>query len=253
MNHPTGKLTLTSSVTQTPPFAHSVVREIERINKAELARGGSGSWHDQYKDSAYIFVGGECEQILRQRRDQKDSIQNSERIMHSGRVCARSACVLLTLFIPAAPQRTLTGLASELTEGDVITIFSQYGEPVDINLPRDKQTGKTRGFGFLMYEDQRSTVLAVDNLNGAKVLGRTLRVDHVSKYKQLEKGEDGKFKESESERMNARPELFMGESWRHMILRRSGGSAQRSPLSSGLDWPFLAAHRCLKHSELLAS
>jgi len=45
-----------------------------------------------------------------------------------------------------------------------------------------------------MSEDPRSTVLAVDNLNGAKVLDRTLRVDHVSKYKQLEKGEDGKFR-----------------------------------------------------------
>ena len=103
------------------------------------------------------------------------------------------------------------GLPTELTEGDVITIFSQYGEPVDVNLPREKQTGKPRGFCFLMYEDQRSTILAVDNLNGAKVLGRTLRVDHVSKYKQLEKGEDGKMKEADTERMNARPELFMGE------------------------------------------
>ncbi|KAI3623629.1 cwf29 [Malassezia furfur] len=34
-----------------------------------------------------------------------------------------------------------------------------------------------------MYEDQRSTILAVDNLNGAQVLGRTLRVDHVLNYK----------------------------------------------------------------------
>jgi len=32
-------------------------------------------------------------------------------------------------------------------------------------------TGKSRGFAFLAYEDQRSTVLAVDNLNGAKVSG----------------------------------------------------------------------------------
>ena len=62
-----------------------------------------------------------------------------------------------------------------------------------------------------MYENQKSTVLAVDNLNGAKVLGRTLRVDHVSNYKHLEMGEDGKFKEAEMERMNARPELFVGE------------------------------------------
>jgi RNA-binding motif X-linked protein 2 len=36
---------------------------------------------------------------------------------------------------------------------------------MDLNLPRDKETGKTKDFGFFMYEDQRSTILAVDNLN----------------------------------------------------------------------------------------
>ena len=53
-------------------------------------------------------------------------------------------------------------LPRDLTEGDVITVMSQYGEVMDVNLPRDKTTGKLRGFGFLMYEDQRSTVLAVN-------------------------------------------------------------------------------------------
>lgn len=47
---------------------------------------------------------------------------------------------------------------------------------MDINMPRDKETGKPRGFAFIMYEDQRSTVLAVDNMNGALVLGRMLKV-----------------------------------------------------------------------------
>jgi hypothetical protein len=37
----------------------------------------------------------------------------------------------------------------------------RYGEIVDVNLVRDKGTGKSRGFAFLAYEDQRSTVLAV--------------------------------------------------------------------------------------------
>lgn len=54
---------------------------------------------------------------------------------------------------------------------------------MDVNLKRDKETNKSRGFGFLCYEDQRSTVLAVDNLNGSKVLGRSLKVDHVRDYK----------------------------------------------------------------------
>ena len=87
----------------------------------------------------------------------------------------------------------------------------RYGEVMDVNLPRDKNTGKTKGFGFLMYEDQRSTVLAVDNLNGAKVLERTLRVDHVKNYKQSKvKGEDGEMVEREEQSLNAKPEMIIG-------------------------------------------
>ncbi|KAH9943191.1 uncharacterized protein BXZ73DRAFT_40667, partial [Epithele typhae] len=139
----------------------SVVREINKINEKELELDSKGSWHDEYKDSAYIFVGG---------------------------------------------------LPRELTEGDVITIFSQYGEIMDVNLPRDKETGKPKGFGFLMYEDQRSTVLAVDNLNGAKVLDRTLRVDHVKNYKQSKtKGEDGEWVEPEDQSLNAKPQMLVDE------------------------------------------
>ncbi|ESP04842.1 hypothetical protein LOTGIDRAFT_156082 [Lottia gigantea] len=110
------------------------VKNLNKINQRELELGviGKKSWHDEYKDSAWIFIGG---------------------------------------------------LPYDLTEGDVICVFSQYGELVNINMVRDKQTGKTKGFAFLCYEDQRSTVLAVDNLNGFKLCGRTLRVDHVQEYK----------------------------------------------------------------------
>lgn len=84
---------------------------------------------------------------------------------------------------------------------------------MDVNLPRDKTTGKSRGFGFLMYEDQRSTILAVDNLNGAEVLGRTLRVDHAKDYKQPKiKGEDGEWVEPEDQSLNAKPEMAIGMS-----------------------------------------
>lgn len=82
-----------------------------------------------------------------------------------------------------------------------------------MNLPRDKETGKTKGFGFLMYEDQRSTVLAVDNLNGAKVLDRTLSVDHVRNYKQPKvKNEDGELVDREEQSLNAKPPVLIGKS-----------------------------------------
>ncbi|KAH7037519.1 uncharacterized protein B0I36DRAFT_283214 [Microdochium trichocladiopsis] len=74
------------------------------------------------------------------------------------------------------------GLPYELTEGDIITIFSQYGEPVFLKLARDKESGKSKGFGWLKYEDQRSCDLAVDNIGGAEIGGRLIRVDHA-RYK----------------------------------------------------------------------
>eukprot|EP00041_Stephanoeca_diplocostata_P005001 m.54389 g.54389 ORF g.54389 m.54389 type:complete len:329 (+) comp15509_c0_seq1:330-1316(+) len=117
------------------------VREIERINDAEIASAASGgrSWHDDYNNSAYIFIGG---------------------------------------------------LDYELTEGDIISVFSQYGEPVDINLKRDKSTGKSLGYCFLAYENQKSTRLAIDNFNGSKLCGRTINVDHVKEYKPPESDEE---------------------------------------------------------------
>ncbi|ODQ65558.1 kinase-like protein [Nadsonia fulvescens var. elongata DSM 6958] len=118
----------------------SGIRAIEELNRQELELGVSieGSWHNDYKDTAYIFIGG---------------------------------------------------LPFDLSEGDILTIFSQYGIPVHIKLARDKDTGKSKGFAFLKYEDQRSTVLAVDNFNGAEILGRKIRVDHT-RYKVPEDEEE---------------------------------------------------------------
>jgi len=125
------------------------VRNIKALNEQDLKKGifdHRHTWHSQYKDSAYLFVGG---------------------------------------------------LPYDLSEGDIICVFSQYGEIVHINLVRDKKTGKSQGYGFLCYEDQRSSILAVDNLNSVKLGGRTIRVDHVLNYrapKSDEKDEDGNYK-----------------------------------------------------------
>jgi RNA-binding motif X-linked protein 2 len=48
---------------------------------------------------------------------------------------------------------------------------------------RDRKTGKSRGFAFIGYVDQRSTDVAVDNLNGVMVCGRQLKVDHLKEFK----------------------------------------------------------------------
>lgn len=72
---------------------------------------------------------------------------------------------------------------SRLTEGDVAIVFSQWGEPLDVNLVRDKSSGLSKGYCFLCYEDQKSTILAVDNANDMLLLGKRIKVDHVRDYR----------------------------------------------------------------------
>lgn len=140
---PTTAVTVTHTITDTQVSSSQLImnkiKEIQKINERELENGVSieGSWHADYKDTAYIYIGG---------------------------------------------------LPYNLTEGDILAIFSQYGNPVHINLVRDKETGKSKGFAFLKYEDQRSTILAIDNFNGTEILGRMIRVDHV-RYEQKEEEE----------------------------------------------------------------
>mmetsp|Transcript_16131 Transcript_16131/g.32637 ORF Transcript_16131/g.32637 Transcript_16131/m.32637 type:complete len:191 (+) Transcript_16131:25-597(+) len=77
-----------------------------------------------------------------------------------------------------------------LTEGDLLMVFEQYGVVVDVNLARHEDSGKSRGFCFLVYEDTRSAVLAVDNLNGVELLGRPIRVDHARDHRPMKKGSE---------------------------------------------------------------
>jgi RNA-binding motif protein, X-linked 2 len=79
------------------------------------------------------------------------------------------------------------GLDIVLTEGDVLCVLSQYGEIEEIDMIRDEVTGKSKGFCFLKYEDARSAILAVDNMNGITLLGKTLRIDHKLEYKRPKK------------------------------------------------------------------
>lgn len=109
------------------------------------------------------------------------------------------------MFLPSSPNASwhtdyrdtafvyFGGFPYDLSEGDVITIFSQYGEPVFLKLARDQETGKSKGFGWLKYEDQRSCDLAVDNLGGATISGRLISVDHA-RYKARDDEDAEEFK-----------------------------------------------------------
>jgi len=64
------------------------------------------------------------------------------------------------------------------SEDDVRDLFSQYGDVGDVNVVRDRETGKSRGFGFVeMSQDQADE--AMSELDGSKFSGRTLKVNEA--------------------------------------------------------------------------
>jgi RNA recognition motif-containing protein len=64
------------------------------------------------------------------------------------------------------------------TEDDLRDLFSQYGEVKSANIIYDRETGRSRGFGFVeMAEDSADS--AMEALNGNEFGGRTLRVNEA--------------------------------------------------------------------------
>ncbi|KAG5501830.1 hypothetical protein JKF63_04100 [Porcisia hertigi] len=53
----------------------------------------------------------------------------------------------------------------QLSEGDIATVFSQFGEVVDVRFARHRKTGRFLGTAFVKFRDYRSGILAADELN----------------------------------------------------------------------------------------
>lgn len=57
--------------------------------------------------------------------------------------------------------------------------FSEYGTVSDARIVMDRDTGRSRGFGFVEMEDDAAAQSAVEGMNGADLDGRPLRVNEA--------------------------------------------------------------------------
>ncbi len=68
--------------------------------------------------------------------------------------------------------------------------FSTHGEVSEAVVISDRDTGRSRGFGFVTFEDDEAADQAIAALNGSELDGRTIRVD-VAQAKQRNSGGGG--------------------------------------------------------------
>ena len=70
-------------------------------------------------------------------------------------------------------------LSANTTEAQVLELFKTAGNVVSCQLIMDKDTGKSKGFGFVEMGSEAEAAKAMTDFNGKEVDGRALKVNEA--------------------------------------------------------------------------
>ena len=71
----------------------------------------------------------------------------------------------------------ISNLSYEVTDGDLKELFEEYGEVSSAKVIMDRETGRSRGFGFVEMADDVLGQKAIDELNQAEYDGKVINVN----------------------------------------------------------------------------
>ena len=71
------------------------------------------------------------------------------------------------------------GLSWGTTDESLRAAFEPFGEVVDARVIKDRDTGRSRGFGFVTFEDASSVAEAQAQMNETELEGRVIRVSEA--------------------------------------------------------------------------
>jgi cold-inducible RNA-binding protein len=72
------------------------------------------------------------------------------------------------------------GLSFNTTEEGLHQAFGAFGTLEEAKVITDRESGRSRGFGFVSFADEEEAERALQQMNGAQLDERTIRVDHAN-------------------------------------------------------------------------
>jgi len=75
------------------------------------------------------------------------------------------------------------GLSWSTNDEGLRQAFEQFGEIVEAKVITDRDSGRSRGFGFITFADGEAADRAVAEMDGAELDGRTIRVNEAQEKK----------------------------------------------------------------------
>ena len=70
-------------------------------------------------------------------------------------------------------------LAHQATEDDLQQAFSEFGAVSTVNIIKDRETGRSRGFAFVEMPDSTEAANAIKELNLREISGRSITVNEA--------------------------------------------------------------------------
>ena len=70
-------------------------------------------------------------------------------------------------------------LSFEATESDVETAFAEFGDVKSVNVIKDRDTGRSRGFGFVEMRSREAGLEAIGALDQQSIRGRDVTVNEA--------------------------------------------------------------------------
>jgi cold-inducible RNA-binding protein len=70
-------------------------------------------------------------------------------------------------------------LSFKATEDAVRSMFAEYGTVDSVSIVTDRDTGQSRGFGFVEMSNDAEAERAINSLNGKELNGRALNVNEA--------------------------------------------------------------------------
>ena len=70
----------------------------------------------------------------------------------------------------------VSNLSFRMQESELADVFSQFGEVSSARIITDRETHRSRGFGFVEMPDDEAAKAAIEALNGKEVAGREIAV-----------------------------------------------------------------------------
>ncbi|KAL8143514.1 hypothetical protein V2J09_016546 [Rumex salicifolius] len=71
------------------------------------------------------------------------------------------------------------GLAWATDDRSLETAFSQYGDVLESKIINDRETGRSRGFGFVTFSNEQAMKDAIEGMNGQNLDGRNITVNEA--------------------------------------------------------------------------